>query len=222
MSLYFPTIKDLNDWALLVGAGNWKDGFSAKLLAEAWHGQRAFPTKVEHVIRKCGLEAIAALRPLRAFPEYRNELPGGVTASQSDICVFCQSPIGLAVMMVEGKKEESFGGHVVSDWLGSQPSPGKLERLAYLQERLGQTGVDVSDIYYQLLHRTVAAIDETEAYGAKVALMLVHSFSELNSHFQAYADFLKLFELDARIDTVSGPVRMKISGIELYFAWVRD
>jgi Domain of unknown function (DUF6946) len=65
-------------------------------------------------------------------------------------------PTGVAA--VEGKVAEPFGP-LVSEWLVADaqgPSPGKLERLAFLCERLSLNDDDCQSVRYQLLHRTVS------------------------------------------------------------------
>ena len=79
---------------------------------------------------------------------------------------------GYGVIAVEGKAREPFGP-LVSEW---NDSPGKQARLESLCEQLGLDPVAAGGLYYQLLHRTVSAIREARRYGAREALMLVHSF----------------------------------------------
>ena len=90
---------------------------------------------------------------------------------------------------VEGKVDEPFGP-LVSEWL-TDASANKRARLSVLQETLGLADHNVSNLRYQLLHRTAAAIYEAQRYKVRPAVMLVHSFSEDHSwsdDFRAFAD----------------------------------
>ena len=77
----------------------------------------------------------------------------------------------------------------------------------------------VSDIRYQLLHRTVSALIEAERFKAQNALMLVHSFSENGEGFKDYGKFLALFGRDAKPDSIV--FAMNLKGINLYLGWVK-
>jgi hypothetical protein len=54
-------------------------------------------------------------------------------------------------------------------------------------------------VRYQLLHRTASAVIEAERFGARHAVMLVHSFTEENLWFDDFAEFASVFRLKAEI-----------------------
>ena len=85
---------------------------------------------------------------------------------------------------------------------------------------LGIQNEDVSQIRYQLLHRTASAVIEAERFGSSTAVMLVHSFSQEDEHLEDYQAFARLFGInDANVNTVS--YAGNLNGIDLYLAWVR-
>ncbi|MFX0196764.1 MAG: DUF6946 family protein [Candidatus Hodarchaeota archaeon] len=88
-----------------------------------------------------------------------------------------------------------------------------------LCSRLGLNFPPPDDIRYQLLHRTASALLEGKRFGAKYAVMLVHSFSPTHEWFDDYARFLSLFGTSGVVNDLSvGGTR---SDIDLFFAWVR-
>lgn len=121
-------------------------------------------------------EALAQAQAIAAFPEHKVQLPGGNTASQSDVWAILKAPGGLVSLAVEGKAGESFAD-TVGEWR-SKASDGKTKRLAFLCEQLGLvSGVD-DLIRYQLLHRAASALIEAKRIGAASAVLLVVSFSD--------------------------------------------
>ena len=94
----------------------------------------------------------------------------------------------------------------------------KSERLEYLINLLEINNKDISNIRYQLLHRTASALIAAERFCAPHALMLVHSFSQTHEWFEDYAAFSALYGQKA------GPGSLvsigEISGKNLYLGWV--
>jgi len=154
---------------------------------------------------------------LYGFPEYKVSLPGGGSSSQNDLYVLTKANNELLPIMVEGKVSEPFG-NTVKSWLGDNPSNGKRKRLIYLLNVLGLHAESVQNKRYQLIHRVASALIEAENVNAKNALVLVHSFSETGKWFEDYAEFVALFNLSPKKDSVVGPVQ--INGVNLYFSWV--
>jgi hypothetical protein len=154
----------------------WKTGYSAKSLAYSWEEADGFPKEIGDALTDSDIEALNGMTPLLVVPEHKVPLPGGRTESQNDVFVLGSTPSGLVSICIEGKVNESFG-EPVSKW-GPDSSPGKQKRFQYLTETLGLEDADLSNIYYQLLHRTASAIIEAKRFHASTAVMLVHSFSE--------------------------------------------
>ena len=206
------------DWKVLHPERHWKTGYSAKALAYAWESAGGFPVEVREVFRD---SQFGNVELLIGFPEYRTPLPGGSRPSQTDLFVLAEGSVGLVVIGVEGKVSEDFD-QLVEDWLGDAPTPGQERRLSFLKQKLQVEECDVGEIRYQLLHRTAAALIEAERFNARCAVMLVHSFSQEDEHFEDYQDFLDLLGCDGE-DAIPNSVTLvgNIGGIDLYLAWVR-
>ncbi|MBB6451582.1 hypothetical protein HNQ94_000003 [Salirhabdus euzebyi] len=220
MSKMFTPTKSAENWGKLLADYDkqWKTGYSAKTLAYCWEeNPQAFPKCLENVFKKSSMPIFQNIELLFGFPEYKVHLPGGNRASQNDIFVIAKGDGELIAIMVEGKVSESFDKTVV-EWLGNDPSLGKRERLTFLTKDLQLTEKEVSDIRYQLLHRTVSAMLEAKKLNAPNALMLVHSFGENYEGFDDYHAFVKLFGLHASKEEIMGPVFL--NGIHVYFGWV--
>jgi hypothetical protein len=154
-----------------------------------------------------------------AFLERCTSLEDGRnTPSQTDLLAVVATSGGLAIVGVEAKVTETFG-QLVSEWIDDKG--GKPARLAQLCATLGIGIEAVSDLRYQLLHRTVAAIMEAKRYRTDRAAMLVHSFCRADS---GLADFKKF----ARALGWSGAGRNGISeervcaGVRVRLAWVAE
>ena len=213
------------DWQYgLANPNHWKTGHSAKALAYSWEMAGGFPPEVEWVFEDSGIEQLYGVIFLNGHVEHETPLPGGSTGSHSDILVFAESDGDRITIAVEGKVEETFDKSV-GEWLGNNPSAGKRKRLRFLKRKLGISGLDDQELYpirYQLLHRTAAALIEAERFDARYAVMLVHSFSQDDEHFEDYQDFLDLLGAD-RDDAIPNSVTPvgNIDGIDLFLAWVR-
>lgn len=59
----------------------WKDGFSAKELAQRWEAVDGFPDSVVRVLRTADEQELHDMKMLLAIPEYKVHLPGGSRAS---------------------------------------------------------------------------------------------------------------------------------------------
>ncbi|MCP4607524.1 MAG: hypothetical protein GY845_02245 [Planctomycetes bacterium] len=213
---YIPANKP-EDWKALLAKPDlhWKDGHSAKMLAESWQGANDFPRSVKKVFRKSGIDLFKDIKILMAFPEYPVSLPPrGGRASMNDIFVLAKSNNELISIAVEGKVAEGFDV-TVAEWL-SKEGKGKPTRLKFLREELLLKDKKIDHIHYQLLHRTASALLEAKKFNTKHALMLVHSFGE-NEGFEDYCEFLELYGLRGKVNSLT---KTKINGINLYFGWV--
>lgn len=110
---------------------------------------------------------------LIAIPEWEVALPGGSTASHTDVLAVCRNNLGLSVIGVEAKVIEDFGPLVGEKRKGS--SSGQRERLAFLHKELDVDHFD-DGIRYQLLHRTASALITARQFHARAAVMLIHAF----------------------------------------------
>ena len=194
----------------------WKTGYSAKSLAHAWEEANGFPKEISGALADSDIEALNGMTPLLIVPEHKVPLPGGRTESQNDVFVLGSTLSGLVSICVEVKVNESFG-EPVAKW-GPESSPGKQIRFQYLTEVLELEGKDLSNIYYQLLHRTASAIIEAKRFHATTAIMLVHSFSQEHRWFPEYLDFAAKFDVDAPLKRIYHAG--KRSGVDLYLGWI--
>jgi hypothetical protein len=203
MSRFFVPTSGTESWRALLAKPDlhWKEGRSAWLLAHAWEEAGGFPPEVKAVLTSSDDSVIDGLEFVVGFPEYETPLPGGSRPSQTDLLVLARnSSRQLVVIGVEGKVDEPFGP-TVDEWLEGA-TPGKLERLGFLCEKLGLDASMVSELRYQLLHRTVAAMLEAKRFGAAAAVMMVHSFDAKGAGFDDFSAFGQVLGVTAARDSV--------------------
>lgn len=197
---------------------HWKQGRSAKAVADSWFQANDVPPRVRAVLDQSpefsGAELIDAwLERCTDLGDRRG------SASQTDLLAVLGLGDELAVMGVEAKVTESFGP-LVSEWIG-EGGEGKEDRLQRLCDLLGFDRSAVGDLRYQLFHRTAAAILEARRYRAKRAVLMVHSFCENAtglSDFEAF--FARMGVQGAGRDKLSEPVQ--VAGVELWIGWASD
>jgi len=218
MSKFFIPTRRAEDWKDLLAepSKHWRSGRSARALAYCWEEAQGLPPSVRDVFSRSGIPCLKDMELLIAIPEHQVLLPGGSRPSQSDIFVLARAEGQLTSMTVEGKVSETFGP-TVDEWL-VDASAGKMERLAYLCERLGLEQESTGSIRYQLLHRTVSALIEAERFSARNALMLVHSFSQEHVRLGDYQALLSCFSKKGTHNSVTYVGERK--GINLYLSWV--
>jgi hypothetical protein len=216
MSRIFLPSKGPDDWkAFLADPKHWKPKYSAWTLAHAWEDAEGFPPEVKAVLS--GHPDLADADPLLTLPEWQVPLPGGARPSQNDIWVLAKARGELVSIAVEGKVEEPFGP-TLAEWKADF-SPGKTTRLAFLQSVLGLKGGLADTIRYQLLHRTASAVIEAQRFGARHAIMLVHSFSREDRWFEDFAALVSLFGERAEIGRLAST--KADGGMSLHLGWVQ-
>lgn len=217
--MFFVPTKGIECWkARLANPRHWRCGRSAKCIAKSWEKAEGFPQSVKDAFSSSSV--LGDLEFLCGFPEHEVLLPGGKSPSQNDIFVLAKNIHNqLISITVEGKKSETFGQYV-SDWLGDDPSDGKQERLRFLAWCLNVELCDLDEIRYQLLHRTASAIIEAKRFGAPIAVMLVHSFSDSREGFEDYQTFVKLLGAEGCVNGVTRIDRKACP--DLYLAWISD
>jgi hypothetical protein len=197
---------------------HWKQGRSAKSLADAWFYANDFPARVRSVLEQD--PALSGIELINAWLERCTDLADGrCTASQTDLLAVTGVGSELVILAVEGKVTESFD-RLVSEWL-ADGSEGKRQRLEGLRRLLGLAPEECSDLRYQFFHRTAAAILEARRYRARKAILLIHSFCPNATGLSDYSHFgrrLGFEGLDR--DRISEP--HEIGGTELRLAWVSD
>lgn len=223
MSRIFIPANKPQDWQSLLAKPekHWRTGYSAKTLAYCWQEADGFPECVRRVFKESGITLFQNVELLLAFPEYEVPLLGGRQPSVNDIFILAKGNNQLLSITVEGKVSEPFD-KTIAEWREDN-SRGKKTRLKFLLNKL-QLQLDESQIdhiHYQLLHRTASAIIEAEEFNAPNALMLVHSFSQSDEHFDDYSQFLALFGLkNVKLDSLVS-VKRRLNKVKLYFGWVR-
>ena len=156
--IFVPTLTG-TDWQRLLGKPklHWKKGRSAMSAAACWEDSHPnLPSEIAQVLNAARDPALSGLELLVAFPEWEVNLPGGDTASQTDILALAQNKKGLVVLGVEAKVDEPFGPTLQKKKAGA--SEEQLDRIDYLEKELGRTVPFDNHIRYQLLHRTVSAL----------------------------------------------------------------
>lgn len=186
------------------------------MLACCWEDAAGFPPEVDRLMASVPV-GDGHVRFLAGFPEHKTPLPGGRRSSQSDILVLAAGDASLFVIAVEGKVDEGFDKPVTA-WLGPDPSPGKLQRLRFLVEKVGLTEESVADLPYQLLHRTAAAVIEADRFRA-TPMMMVHSWGPADDGFDDYAQLLALLGAEAHLGRVT--VGRIPDNRDMLFGWVR-
>lgn len=182
-------------------------------MAHAWEAAVGWPHEVEVALK--AVPALSGFRPVLGLPELKTPLPGGSRASQTDLMMLASNGQRSMVMGVEGKVDESLGQYL-EEWLGDDPSPGKRLRLAYLSELLGIAEADLMGVRYQLVHRSAAAKIEAERFGADVAAMIVHVWSDVEDGFNDFRAFADRVGVEAEIGRLQYSSRS-----DLWIGWIR-
>jgi hypothetical protein len=201
MGFYIPT-KGPACWRGLLADPNkqWKTGYSAKALANCWESAAGVPRE---------LQALFEVPPLLliGIPEHKVDLPGGKRPSQSDLFAILRVGDKTIACTIEGKVDETFGP-TIGEWLRDD-SEGKVERLSFLCKELGLRQPLPQELRYQLLHRAVSAVVESDRFKTDEAAMIVHSFSQKSAWFEDFAAFCRLFDAVAKRD---GLVAVRLPG----------
>ena len=182
----------------------------------SWTEAEGFPKEIQTVLDESEAECLRDLEFLIGIPEHEVPLPGGDRPSQNDVFVLAKGSDGLVSIAIEGKVSEPFDKPVDERFV--KPTPGESTRLAFLLELLELDRDDVGNIGYQLLHRTASAILEARRFGARHAVMLVHSFSQELQHFDDYTGFVGLYGQTAEPNQLFEA--RQLGDITLYLGWV--
>ena len=203
---------------------HWKQGRSAYELATLWTRSAGLPASVRAVVEQA--DGWETPRLLEGIFERETPMPGRGRPSQTDLLAIVALAGGNAIIGVEGKVDEPFGS-TVKKWLGEAPDTNRHLRLEGLCLTLGLDRLSVGSLYYQLLHRTCAAIYEAKRFGYSRAMMLVHSFAAVSAPtgfpacFPEFRDFAEAMGMPVAIPgSVSLP--KECYGIEVRLAWVTD
>ncbi len=220
-------VTTLDEWEALVNAKDWVDGRSAKRLAQTWFPAGGFPATVR---KSLDMEAnLANVVATNAVVEHVANVPGEGRSSSTDLMVRAKSESTSISIAVEAKVDEGFN-QIVSKWLlegDSLNSPAnRSARVGGMARYLGLSEALVSDIRYQLIHRTYAAVVESETCGLDEAMLMIHSFSPDAVTRPGWDDFVAWARLlrDTGTDPIPDePWRCRtVNGRPLWFLWVSD
>ena len=215
--IHVPLLKPEDVIPHLGKPTHWKEGRSAKAVAESWFKANDIPASVRAVLDQaeeyCGAELVDA------WLERCVDLGDGQRPTQTDLMAVLGIGDELAVLAIEAKVDESFGP-TVSEWL-SDAGEAKRQRLAYLTGLFGIDPGACGALRYQFLHRTASAVLEARRYHAKHAVMLVQSFCPNRSGFSDYAAFFAAVGLrDLEPGRISG--KFVVNGMTVRVGWVVD
>jgi hypothetical protein len=212
-------LKKAEDVKKHLGHSNhWKQGRSAKSVADCWFQANDLPPAIRAVLDHSPTFARAEL--LDAWLERKTNLGDG-RASHSQTDLFAMLAVGeeLAALGVEAKVDESFG-QIVSDWLPDD-SAGKQARLEKLCALFNVEPQTIGHLRYQLFHRTAASIIEAKRYRARKAVMIVHSFCPKATGLADCQVFFEAMGMPGlERDKLIGP--KSFDGVELWVGWASD
>ncbi|WAC46883.1 hypothetical protein OVA03_09145 [Asticcacaulis sp. SL142] len=202
----------------LGAAIHWKEGRSAKCLADSWFAANAIPNSVADVLK--GDAVFADARLIDAFLERGVRLQDGGRPSQTDLMAIVALKDKIGVLAIESKLDETFGP-TIAEWLTPTPSSGKLKRLELLGELLCIDPEPHGALRYQLLHRTASAVLEAKRYMSGEAAMVVQSFCPNISGFSDFSAFVSALGLGTAV--VGGMTGAKVcGGVNLRLGWVAE
>jgi len=213
-NIFIPAKDTMDLVGLLANKKHMKPGHSACAAIRTWSEAVGLPEDIRKVFNDSDVKLFNNAELLFAFPEYKVPIKGGRRASQNDI----KAENRVVPVMVECKCGEDFG-ELVEVWTENRSE--KHERLTFLLDQLGLSVAASKKLRYQLLHRSVSAIQEAIRIGSDTAIMLVQSFDLADQHFNDYVDFLKCLNINAvnSQNKIIGPY--KHEGMpNLFFAWV--
>lgn len=188
-------IRTVDDWERLAGPTSkkhWRDGYSAKELANAWapeNGTGAAETVTAHLREALG---DSTLELTTGWPEHRTRFDANPRGPRvHDLLVHATSAAGPVVIGVEGKGFEGFGlplgEHLAS--AAANPASGTPARVEALVS--GFFGEEVPEeldtVGYQLLSALAGTLVEATKAGAVSAVVLVHEFRFDHSDKKAQA-----------------------------------
>jgi len=221
-------IESLEEWQSCVPKKDWKDGRSAKLLAETWLPAAGLPRAF-----KVSLNRENSLRRLvlhRAYVEKRTSTPGLGPASATDLMAVCDNKAGKVIVAVEAKVDEGFD-MPLQRWLVSGSSANSADNRKYratqICKALGTSRTRMKKVNYQLLHRTYSAIKTAQEEVAATAVMAVHSFLKGQpgdvTGWDDFCRFAAVLEPDAPPPVPGTPWSAgSRDGVQLWLLWVEN
>jgi hypothetical protein len=218
MKPFFIPTSCAYDWQSLLAQPqlHWKKGASAMTLAGCWESSEgSLPTELASIFKRSEVSELQNLEVLAGFPEYPVRLPGGSTASQTDLLAIARNDAGLTVIAVEGKVEETAGPTLAQK--REEASAGVKARLQALHDILALHADLPGAVRYQFLHRCASALLTAKQYHAQAAVMVIHSFSGSSTGYEDFELFCTTIGMHAAKDVV---LRYPgASSPQLYLVW---
>jgi len=219
MIMFFLGIKQIEDWKdLLISPKHWKEGHSAKALANCWWEAKDFPEEIKIVFKKSKIfNNIELCVACPEFPIYLN-----TKKSPSHIDIFCLAKddnTRCIVIVIEGKAGEPFDKSV-GKWLRNRSKDGGGRRLRYLSKILGISLRRDPSIMYQLINKSAAAIIGAKQFHAAITLVIIHSFGNEAKGFDDFSKWVKMLNHKVKPEPNEIYFCGKRSEIKLYLSWV--
>jgi|LSQX01.1.fsa_nt_gb hypothetical protein len=216
--IFIPTIS-AEDWKDLLAdpEKHWRDGYSAKSIAQSWEAQNSIPNEIK--LAFSAEEKFSNLELLLAIPEFKVSLPGGNRPSQNDVFFLAGNSNGLLSCTVEAKALEDFDKTIKKWYRG--PSDGKQNRLDFILKQINfPPEFDKDNLRYQLFHRLASAVIMAKKFHAKFAFMIIQSFTENDdkNHYSDFKDFIGAYRAQSEKEK---PIWLtEVDNIEVYAMWV--
>lgn len=191
----------------------WKTGYSARSMANAWEAYNGLPQTIRNALSSIS----SNIEPLLVIPEYKVSMPGQGGDSQNDAFLLARLGNQTASIMIEGKVSETFDKEIC-DWM-KNASANKRTRLTSLCVTLGLSFPPDDRLRYQLFHRTASALITAEKFKTDLAIMLVHSFSREHVWFEDYAKFAQALGVKDPERGIAQLTSSKTS-VPLFLGWV--
>ena len=197
---------------------HWKQGRSAKSLADTWFHARGLPASIRTLLDQSDVLSGAEL--LEGWLERETDLGDGRgKPSQTDLLAVLGIGDTLAVLGIEAKVDESFG-KLISEWL-EDGGDGKARRLAHLCKMFALEPDSVGALRYQLLHRTASVLIEAKRFRSSKAVIIIESFCTRSSGLADCRAFFAAIGLTGfESGRLIGPV--DFGGVQLWAGWAAD
>jgi hypothetical protein len=223
-------LRSVEDWfkyaSPKMGEHHWKDGRSAKELAQSWfrNGTSKPPDELVELLEA---KFAAGITFEEAKPECVVELDNFAGEHRNcDLVVLCNMGAKRTVITVEAKADEPFGD-VIGEYFDRKAGTGSKvpARIQQLSEAMFGRAPDgaIRKLRYQLLHAAAATLIEAKDSRAEMGILLVHEFrsaslntDKLTQNATDWGNFVHAFpELaTARIEgnQILGPVSVPGGG----------
>jgi hypothetical protein len=176
-------IRSVEDWFSFappkMGDRHWKDGRSAKELAQSWF-KSGIANPPGELVAMLEAKFGTGITFVEAKPECIIELDDFTGEHRNcDLVVLCNVDAKRMVINVEAKADEPFGD-LIGEYFDRKIGSGSKvpERIRQLSKVLFGREVDetIRNLRYQLLHAAAATLIEAEKNRAEMGLFLVHEF----------------------------------------------